>query len=66
MAAKLGTLNEYVHLWDKLVEPVVFNSLCEAVGRSALVKLMVRITCFSVLLLVSQYNQLNCEERNLK
>ena len=32
MAAKLGTVCEYVYLWDKLLYPVVLDSSCESVG----------------------------------
>ena len=32
MAAKLGTVGEYVYLWNKLLHPEVFDSFCEAVG----------------------------------
>ena len=36
IAAKLETLGEYIYLWDKLdklLYPVVLNSLCEPVCR---------------------------------
>ena len=32
MAAKLGTIGEFVYHWDKLLYPVVSDSLCEPVG----------------------------------
>ena len=44
MAAKLGTVGEYVYLWDKLLL-VVLDSLCEPVGWGPLVVLMVRSCC---------------------
>ena len=31
MAGNLGTVGEYVYLWDKLLQPVVLDSLCEPV-----------------------------------
>ena len=42
MAAKLGTVSEYVYLWNKLLYPVVFDSLREPVGLGPLVVLTVR------------------------
>ena len=32
MAAKLGTVGEYVYLWNKLLYPVVLDRFCEPVG----------------------------------
>ena len=45
MAAKLGTVGEYVYLWNKLLYPVVLDSFCEPVG-------------LSVLAFLSQYSEL--------
>ena len=42
MSAKLGTVVAYVYLWDKLLHPVVLDSLCEPVGLGPLVVLTVR------------------------
>ena len=46
MTTKLGAVGEYVYLWDKLLYPVVLDSLHEAVGWGPLVVLMVRSSCF--------------------
>ena len=46
MAAKLGTVNEYVYHWDKLLQPVVLYNWCEPVGYSPFVVLTVRSSCF--------------------
>ena len=46
MAAKLGTVDEYIYFWDKLLSPVALDSLCEAVGWGSLVVLTVRSSCF--------------------
>ena len=32
MATKMGTIGEYVYLWDKFLYPVVLDSLCEPVA----------------------------------
>ena len=40
---KLGTVGEYVYFRDKLLQPVVLDSLCEPVDT--LVVLMVRSSC---------------------
>ena len=45
MATKLGTVGEYVYLWDKLLYPVAWDSLCEPVVLGPLVVLTVRSRC---------------------
>ena len=45
MAAKMGTVGEYVYLWDKLLYSVVLDSLCETVGWGPVVELTVRSSC---------------------
>ena len=47
MAVKLGAVGENVYLWDKLLYPVVLDSLCDAVGWGPLVKVKFRSSCFA-------------------
>ena len=55
MAAKMGTVGEYVYLWDKLLYSVVLDSLCEAVGWGP----VLGVAVLSVLALLSQYSELD-------
>ena len=50
MAAKLGTVGEYVYLWDKLYH-LVLDSWCEPVGLGPLV-----VLCLGVIVLSVQWN----------
>ena len=62
MAAKLGTVGEYVYLWNKLLYPVVLDSFCGAVVEGPLVVLRLGVIVLSVLALLNQYSELDSEE----
>ena len=62
MAAKLGTVGEYVYLWNKLLYPVVLDSFCEPVGEGPLVVLRLRVILLSAVL--SQYSSWIMKKKN--
>ena len=65
-AAKLGTVGEHVYLWDTLLYPVALESLCEAVGWCSLAcGSNGKDSCF-IIVLPSQYNELDCEKTNYR
>ena len=62
MAVKLGTVGEYVYRWNKHLHPVVLDSFREPVCYAPLVVLQLEVIVLSVLALLSQYSELDCEE----
>ena len=66
MAAKLGTVGEYVCLWDKLLQSVVLDSQCELVCLGPLVLLTVRSSSLVSICSSSQHSELDCEENKLE
>ena len=54
MAAKLGTVGEYVCLRNELLYSVVLDSFCEPVGQGPLVVLWLGVIALSVKILISQ------------
>ena len=63
MAAKLGTVGEYVCIWNKLLYPVVLDSFCERVCWGPLAVLRLGVIVLSVLALLSQFSELDCEDK---
>ena len=61
MAEKLGRVGEYVYLWNKLLYPVVLDSFCEP---GPLVVLRLGVNVLSVLTLLSQHSELDCENKD--
>ena len=45
MAAKLGIVDEFIYLSDRLLYPFTLDSFCKAVGWGPLVELTVRSSC---------------------
>ena len=41
-----GAVGEHVYICDKLLSPVVLDSLCEAIGWGLLLELTVKSSCF--------------------
>ena len=67
MAAKLGIVDEFIYLWDRLLYLVMLDSLCKAVGWGPLVELTVRsigVAVLSVLQFLNPYIYLDFEGKH--